>query len=118
VTSANIIEQGVMSCEVPVEVYGFVKMSVSFDSATWSREIFNFEIQRHRIAGISEAPGFMFGVIAAIIVVVIVFVAVMRKKRYISGENKEVGSSKSKEKMDSKRKGRVDARPRNRVVGP
>jgi hypothetical protein len=118
VTTAQIAQKGVMTCEVPVDVYGFVKISVSFDSATWSQEIFNFEIQRNRISGISEAPIFTIGIVAVVIVLLIVFVVVVRGKKRVVGDSGDGLSLRVKEKMDGKRKGRSDARPRNRVVGP
>jgi hypothetical protein len=119
ITAAHIIGNDSLSCEVPVDVFGFVKVSVSFDSLSWSQEIFNFEIERN-MAALPDLPWPVIGFAAFCVLGLIVYGCVRRKAESSdASDDAPLVDSRAPKAVEGKRKTKTgDPRPRKRGQTP
>ena len=120
ITPATIIDEHILTCEVPVDCHGLQQLRISFDSLRWSDEHFDFKITR-RSSDLKDLPWPIIGFAAVCVLVIIVFGCSARQTEDNHPESPlldHYASQKAGFQSGHKRTKPHPEQPRKRAVSP
>lgn len=116
ITAASIVDEHILTCEVPVDCHGIQPLRISLDSLRWSDEQFNFKIIRNTSL-VMDLPWPIIGFVAFCVLIIALFGFGGRQQEEVPVDNPLVGNySKGRSGIHSS--GKRSEQARKRVVTP
>ena len=116
ITAASIVDEHILTCEVPVDCHGIQPLRISLDSLRWSDEQFNFKIIRNTSL-VMDLPWPIIGFVAFCVLIIALFGFGGRQQEDVPADNPLVGNySKGRSGIHSS--GKRSEQARKRVVTP